>query len=143
MIFYFSNDSSLLIRYLDIFLQVVWDPLKDRAQFLYRTLEKVGFSSHNYQELLDLYNKQVNSYFQNDTELFNSIPTGIEEKILREVGCQWLNKVDESSINIGKTTNYNRWDILGPSKQELHIAGIFPMTGRKYVARELVPGYYS
>ena len=119
---------------------MVWDPLKDKAQFLYRTLEKVGFSSHNYHELLNLYNKRVDSYFKNNTELLTSIPKETEGKILREVACQWLNKVDESSIKVRNTTNYNRWNILGPSKQELHIAGIFPMSGNVYVARELVPG---
>ena len=119
---------------------MVWDPLKDKAHFLYRTLEKVRFSSQNYHELLDLYNKRVDSYLKNDTDLLNLTPKETEGKILREVACEWLNKIDEFSNKVGKSTNYNRWNILQNSKQELHIAGILPITGNIYVARELVPG---
>lgn len=129
---------------------MIWDPLKDRAQFLYQTLEKVGFSPSNYHELLDLYNERVNSYIQNDVDLFNAVSIKEEENILRDVACTWLNKEDESSITYNivnksaikaeKSTNYDRWNILGEEKQELNVAGIFPMSGNVYTARELVPG---
>ena len=60
---------------------MIWDPLKDRAQFLYQTLEKVGFSSGNYRELLDLYNERVNKYSQKNNELLDGIPIETEQKI--------------------------------------------------------------
>ena len=92
----------------------------------------------------------MNSYLQNDIDLFNAIPMEEEENILRDVACTWLNKEDESSITYNivnksaikteKSTNYDRWNILGEEKQELNIAGIFPMSGNVYTARELVPG---
>ena len=131
---------------------MIWDPLKDRAQFLYQTLEKVGFSSGNYRELLDLYNERVNKYSQKNNELLDGIPIETEQKILREVACEWLNKEDEpvipySIVNNSKhavlAMNYDRWNILGEEKQELHIAGIFPMSGNKYRAPELVPSKYD
>ena len=119
---------------------------------MYQTLEKVGFSSNNYKELLDLYNEKIKEYLRNDTDLLNIIPKEAERKILREVACLWLNKEDESSITYNivnkssikaeKATNYDRWNILGEEKQELNIAGIFPMSGNIYKARELVPGEY-
>ena len=87
---------------------------------------------------------------QDDVDLFNAIPMEEEENILREVACTRLNKEDKSSITYNivnksvikadKSTNYDRWNILGEEKQELNIAGIFPMSGNVYTARELVPG---
>ena len=114
--------------------------MKDRAQFLYQTLEKVTFSTNNYHELLDLYNEKVNKYLQN--RVLDHISKEQEKKIIHEVSCQWLNKEDESYRNQHNKTirNYQKWDFLGSDKQELNIAGIFPMSGNIYVARELVPG---
>ena len=113
--------------------------MRDGAKFLYRTLEKVAFSTENYHELLGLYNKQVRAYRERGIKIPESsiVPKGVEQKILGDVACEWLNKVE---ITNRKISNYHDWDILGPSKRELYIAGIFPMTGTKYVARELVPG---
>ena len=106
---------------------------------MYRPLEKVAFSTENYHELLDLYNKQVRAYRERGLKIPDSsiVHKGLEQKILGDVACEWLNKVE---ITNRKISNYHDWDILGPSKRELYIAGIFPMTGTKYVARELVPG---
>ena len=60
-----------------------------------------------------------------------------ERNIIHEVACQWLNKEDDSYRS---QKNYQKWDVLGSDKLELNIAGIFPMSGNIYVARELVPG---
>ena len=96
-------------------------------------MEKVSFSTNNYHELLDLYNEKVKNYLQNRVVLTKQK----EKDIIHDVACQWLNKPDDSYRN---QKNYQKWDFLGADKQELNIAGIFPMSGNIYVARELVPG---
>ena len=104
---------------------------------MYQTLEKVSFTTNNYHELLDLYNEKVNKYLQN--RVLDHVSKEQEKAIIREVACQWLNKKDDSYLT---QKNYQKWDFLGADKQELNIAGIFPMSGNIYVARELVPGMY-
>ena len=61
-----------------------------------------------------------------------------EEKALRSAACKWLNSPNENGGQVKK--NYERWSYEGRTKQKLKIGGIFPKSGNKYVAPELMPG---
>ena len=60
--------------------------------------------------------------------------------VVREAACAWL-KQEFNAVGNGKPLyNYQRWYMLGEEKQKLIIGGIFPITGAKFNAPELLPG---
>ena len=60
--------------------------------------------------------------------------------VVREAACAWL-KQEFNAVGNGKPLyNYQRWYMLGEEKQKLTIGGIFPITGDKFNAPELLPG---
>ena len=90
------------------------------------------FSPAIYNRLLGLYeNKSEVSRGQQNLNL-------TQDQILYDVACDWLN--EESDWGNIKMKNYQRWTDDGGSKKVLNIAGIFPLSGERYVAPELVPG---
>ena len=108
--------------------QVIWPPLKEGAQALYNTIQKMELSPKHYEELLELYNARVSGY---------SDP--VDARLFQEVSCTWLNR----ETLVGEKTlikNYKRWSIVGKSKPKLRIGGIFPLNGSKFNAPELLPG---
>ena len=74
--------------------------------------------------------------------LFPELKGSSEKKILQSAACKWLNSpvvhTDHNAVNVYK--NYERWSHEGRTKQKLKIGGIFPYSGNKYVAPELMPG---
>jgi hypothetical protein len=62
-----------------------------------------------------------------------------EKKALRAAACKWLNS-PVTSDHVTAFKNYERWSHEGRTKQKLKIGGIFPKSGNKYVAPELMPG---
>jgi hypothetical protein len=65
-----------------------------------------------------------------------------ERKLLRAAACKWLNseQSDSNGEFLKPKKNYERWSHEGRTKQKLKIGGIFPKSGNKYVAPELMPG---
>ena len=60
-------------------------------------------------------------------------------KIPSQVACQWLND-DWKDDYYHNRKNYERWTNNGVKKKVLKLAGIFPISGDRYTAPELVPG---
>ena len=105
-------------------------------------------SPENYEELMQLYVEKMrrlgkanpsnevipyNTYSESDAKV---------NQALRDVACHWLNK--ETRLANGKVRrNYERWGDVGPKKKKLKIGGIFPYTGIKYSAPELLPGSFK
>ena len=105
----------------------------DGAQSLYTALKKFDFTFENYQDLLDTYNAKA----------LTSNPDTSEETLLRQTACSWLLSEARSRPNgRGAKKNYERWRSARKSKMDLVIGGIFPLTGSKFVARELIPSEY-
>ena len=83
----------------------------------------------NYEELLSIYNDLSSNTVISDIK--------DDDDILREVACTWLKREAWS----GAGMNYEQWiHNVGSSKQKLRIGGIFPITGEKFSAPELLPG---
>lgn len=95
---------------------------------MYETLRKMEFSQENYDELLALHAERESS----------SQLEPLDPDLLRDVACTWLNRQATGSRTGFK--NYERWSMIGKSKQKLRIGGIFPIRGNKYAAPELLPG---
>ena len=55
------------------------------------------------------------------------------------------NNNNNNNIGVGGKVhkNYERWSHEGRTKQKLKIGGIFPKSGDKYVAPELMPGKFK
>lgn len=104
---------------------MIWPPLKEGAPSLFATLQKIQFTQENYKDLVDFY-KEAQKIIQN------------EDDALRSVACKWLNV--ETIRDGNSIKNYQRWSNVGKIKQKLKIGGIFPRSGNKYVAPELLPG---
>ncbi len=102
----------------------------DGARPFYEALKKVEFSPSNYKRLLGLYENTLK-----ETSLSEAEDQSREEDILYKVACQWLN--DEDDWN---KKNYEGWADSRIVKKKLKIGGIFPLSGTKYRAKELVPG---
>ena len=64
-----------------------------------------------------------------------------EKKILRSAACKWLNRPVQIDHSGQVHKNYERWSHESRVKQKLKIGGIFPKSGNKYVAPELMPGW--
>lgn len=142
----YDQKSPNSIRTLYTFeFQVVWPALEEGAQFFYMALRKMELSGRNYDELLNLYNQEWNRLQNKDQNGLNQNLVISENNhkdeadILRKVACKWLNQKSKVSPFV-ETMNYDRWSTTGAVKQKLKIGGIFPMSGLKYRAPELVPG---
>lgn len=129
----------------------MWPHIREGAQLFYLALKKMEFSAQNYKELLSLYERILESKSapfnsgenvgQSGLETPKKVYQHLEAEVLHEVACTWLNRVVKVSENTGAVTkNYDRWSTLRVAKQKLKIGGIFPMSGDKYRAPELVPG---
>ena len=89
------------------------------------------FSPAIYKRLLDFYEDKLE--VSRDQQLHWG-----QEEILHQVACQWLNAKDDWQDR----KNYEIWTNNGLKKKELKIVGIFPITGQRYTAPELLPGEF-
>ena len=88
--------------------QVVWKELFDGARPIYEALKKVDFSQETYNELLGLYSEKLDRYIS------NTLSDEVQNQILQDVACEWLNKADEY---YGRTRkNYERWTLDSDSR---------------------------
>ena len=106
--------------------------MEEGAQLLHSTLKQIEFSSQSYDDLLDLYNKEVSS----ETAVAGHATN--ESQILRSVACQWLNRLSGSGSH--RKRNFERWNTSPGVKHKIKIGGIFPLNGKNYKAPELIPG---
>ena len=106
--------------------QLYWPQLSDGARPFFETLKQIEFSPETYKEILSLYAELQSNTIgtsKNDTA-----------ELLYDVACKWLTSEDKWRSQ----PNYQRW-IESKYRKKLKIAGIFPLSGTKYIARELLP----
>lgn len=65
----------------------------------------------------------------------NSIGYNNTSELLNDVACKWLTSVDPWR----NQPNWKRWIEQRTEKKKLKIAGIFPLSGSRYTAPELLP----
>lgn len=106
----------------------------DGAQPLYSTLKKFDFTFENYAELLAIYDRKAKAALAAGSNNINS------RGLLRQTACTWLLQEAAPRPNGRGQKNYDRWWNARKSKMELVIGGIFPLSGSKFVAKELIPG---
>ena len=107
--------------------KIAWKQIENGAPDLYSFLERFVFSYQDYDKLLEFYNHKAAKHPSLTTE---------------QIACKWLkHKVPGKRGNM--TAWYNRWHgHIKTRKKKLHIGGIFPITGTKYIAPELAIGKY-
>ena len=105
--------------------KIIWKQIENGAPDLFSFLERFVFSYKDYEKLLEFYNDQVEENNLLSTE---------------QIACKWLkHKVPQNKG--GMTDWYNQWHgNIKIKKRKLHIGGIFPITGNKYIAPELAIG---
>ena len=122
-------------------MQVIWQPLMDGAQSLYSTLKKFDFTFDNYRELLAIYDLKAKAASAANKSNTKGLATN--DALLRQTACTWLLREAEPRPNGRVQKNYERWRYARKSKMELLIGGIFPLSGSKFVAKELIPSEYK
>lgn len=124
---YHANRSVLtncLYEY-NRFAKVIWPKLSDGARPFYEALKHIELSPETYREVLSLY-----AEMKSNTIGYNNTP-----ELLNDVACKWLTSEDPWRLQ----PNWKRWIEQRTTKKKLKIAGIFPLTGSKYKAPELLP----
>jgi len=122
------------------FAKVIWPKLKDGARPFYEALKKVEFSPAIYKRLLGFYEDKFEVSRGNELQgqISDQSQAEIQAEILYQVACKWLND-DWKDDYYHNRKNYERWTNNGVKKKVLKLAGIFPISGDRYTAPELVP----
>ena len=127
-----------------------WDFVKKNLSILSDFLRQEKLLKKSWANLKNFTSRMTKlKFFQNWLTIFGVSFSGetkskrIERfffhKIPSQVACQWLND-DWKDDYYHNRKNYERWTNNGVKKKVLKLAGIFPISGDRYTAPELVPG---